>query len=170
MFQNNYDRTLPLRLLLPKVDTIYKAVCIHCHFGSFSAQCGLLSIQVIAAILYTAGIHTRIMSIVSWYLYFSLSLRNTWLNFILDRYIHYLLFYSMLLPLDGCWCVPKTITSLTKRPDRHGQLVLSPATVRVCVCGNKKHLCFDCDRESQIQMSFVPQNLVLLLRRLHANF
>jgi hypothetical protein len=32
-------------------------------------------------------------------------LRNTWLNFILDRYFHYLLFYSMFLPLDGAWAI-----------------------------------------------------------------
>jgi hypothetical protein len=112
-----FHRTLPLRLLLPKVDGIYKTVCLHCHL--------LLSIQVIAAVFYTAGIQTRITSIISWYLYLSLSLRNTWLNFILDRYFHYLLFYSMLLPLNGCWC----LFSQRKSGSLKVEPVLSPATV-----------------------------------------
>jgi hypothetical protein len=43
------------------------------------------------------------VSVASWYMYLSLTLRNTWLNFILDRYFHYLLFYAMFLPTNNVW-------------------------------------------------------------------
>ena len=79
------EGTLPLDLLLPKVDGLYKVVCVHCHFGHVWQQQMLLSIQVVLAILFTVGKFTRLASILSWFLYLSLTLRNTWLNYILDR-------------------------------------------------------------------------------------
>ena len=65
----------------------------------------LLAIQVLLSVLLILGVQTKAASIGSWILYLSLTLRNTWLAFILDRYFHYLLFYSMFLPLDGTWTV-----------------------------------------------------------------
>jgi len=62
------------------------------------------------------------MSVISWFLYLSLTLRNTWLSFILDRYFHYLLFYSMFLPLDECW-------SVTSRKKKNNDIILSLATI-----------------------------------------
>ena len=53
------------------------------------------------------GYKTNITSVLSWYLYLSLTLRNTWLNFILDRYFHYMLFYIMFLPVSSYWSVDK---------------------------------------------------------------
>ena len=44
------------------------------------------------------------------------------MNFILDRYFHYMLFYAMFLPLDDCW-------SLSKPHRRHNSMVVSVATV-----------------------------------------
>ena len=79
------DRTLPLNLLLPKVDNLYKAICIHCYSGSMLYLQFLLSIQVILAVMLIIGYKTRLVSVASWILYLSLTLRNTWLNFILDR-------------------------------------------------------------------------------------
>lgn len=79
------EGTLPLRLLLPKTDSLYKAVCIHCYSGSILYMQALLSIQVIFAVMFLVGYKTRLASIASWILYLSLTLRNTWLNFILDR-------------------------------------------------------------------------------------
>jgi len=118
------EGTLPLDLLLPKVDDLYKTVCIHCHFGHVWQQQILLSIQVVMAILFTVGKFTRLAAILSWFLYLSLTLRNTWLNYILDRYFHYLLFLSMFLPLDRKW-------SLAARSEAQPKtsFVLSPATV-----------------------------------------
>ena len=77
--------TLPLHLLRPKIDTLYSAVCVHCYDGSMAYLTVLLAVQVGLAMMFTVGYRTRLASIGSWFLYLSLSLRNTWLNFILDR-------------------------------------------------------------------------------------
>ncbi|KAG7358827.1 hypothetical protein IV203_015416 [Nitzschia inconspicua] len=101
------EGTMPLRLLLPRIDGLYQKICLHCHFGELWQQQLLLGIQTVAAIMFTLGYHTRFMAILSWYLYTSLILRNTWLYFILDRYFYYLLFYAMFLPLDQYWSFSK---------------------------------------------------------------
>ena len=82
--------TLPLRLLLPKTDALYKIICMHCYSGSMLYLQAILSIQVVLAIMLIFGYRTRLASIGSWVLYLSLTLRNTWLNFILDRCVEYL--------------------------------------------------------------------------------
>jgi hypothetical protein len=118
------EGTLPLRLLRPKVDDLFKAVCLHCRFEELWQMQALLSVQVVLAVLYTAGYRTKLTSILSWYLYLSLTLRNTWMSYILDRYYHYLLFYSMFLPLGERWTLfPR------KEQDKNQGLVISPATI-----------------------------------------
>ena len=123
------DGTLPLDLLLPKVDQIYQWVCVHCYFGHVWQQQLLLSLQVALAILFTLGIRPRWTAFLSWFLYFSLTLRNTWMNYILDRYFHYLLLHAIFLPLSGKRQHPTTTrqTSL----DQEAEWVLSPATVSI---------------------------------------
>ncbi len=79
------SRTLPLKLLLPKSDSLYKAVCMHCYSGSMIYLQLLLSVQVVLAVMLIVGYKTKLASIASWILNLSLTLRNTWLNFILDR-------------------------------------------------------------------------------------
>jgi hypothetical protein len=116
------EGTLPLRLLLPKVDDLFKTVCLHCRFEELWQVQALLSVQVVLAVLYTVGYQTKLTSILSWYLYLSLTLRNTWMSYILDRYYHYLLFYSMFLPLGERW------TLFSKKEQKQG-LVISPATI-----------------------------------------
>ena len=121
-------RTMPLRLLLPKIDSLYKAVCLHCHFAELWEQQILLGIQTTIAVLFTLGYKTRIMAVLSWYLYTSLILRNTWLYFILDRYFYYLLFAAMFLPLDERFSLAQKsrgVEGTRKQP-----LVVSPGTVR----------------------------------------
>ena len=118
---------MPLRLLLPKIDDLYKIVCLHCRFGSLQEQQILLAIQTLVAFLFTIGYQTRITSILSWYLYTSLILRNTWLYFILDRYFYYLLFLSMFLPLDERWSLSNRLLG-KKSPPKYG-ILISPATV-----------------------------------------
>ena len=78
-------RTLPLRLLRPKIDPLYRLVCVHCYSGSMAYLRVLLSVQVALAAMLIVGYRTRLASAGSWFLYLSLALRNTWLNFILDR-------------------------------------------------------------------------------------
>jgi hypothetical protein len=120
-------RTMPLRLLLPKIDTVYKVVCLHCHFGKLWQQQVLLGIQTTVAVLFTLGYQTRIMAILSWYLYTSLILRNTWLYFILDRYFYYLLFGAMFLPLDERFSLAQRSRGVQGRNKK--TLVVSPGTV-----------------------------------------
>jgi hypothetical protein len=96
--------TLPTDLLLEKIDFIYKLVCLHCHLGALWHQQVLLAIQIGLAVLFACGVGTSWTTLLSWYLYTSLTLRNTWLNYILDRYFHYLLFLSVFLPLQRRDC------------------------------------------------------------------
>lgn len=119
------EGTMPLNLLVPRIDDLYKTVCLHCHFGKLWQQQILLTSQVCAAMLLTVGYKTRVMSVFSWYMYTSLILRCTWLYFILDRYFYYLLFLSMFLPLDERWTIsrPRMSKSDTSR------LIVNPATV-----------------------------------------
>ena len=91
--------TLPLRLLMPRVDDLYSLVCVHCHFGHLWQQEILLAAQVVLAVLFTTGLATQTTALLSWFLYLSLTLRNTWMNYILDRYFHYLMFVAIFLPL-----------------------------------------------------------------------
>jgi hypothetical protein len=118
------EGTMPLRLLVPKIDDLYKAVCLHCRFGELWQQQLLLSFQVAAAVLFTLGYKTKIVAIISWYMYTSLILRCTWLYFILDRYYYYLLFLSMFLPLDERWSLEARSKGTPSR------LIVNPATVR----------------------------------------
>ncbi|KAL7545273.1 hypothetical protein ACHAWF_008620 [Thalassiosira exigua] len=121
------DGTLPLSLLRPKIDPLYRLICLHCRFGSLSYLRLLLSIQTLLAAMLTAGYRTRIASMGSWFLYLSLTLRNTWLNFILDRYFHHLLFYSMFLPLDRKWAVDSRKRKEDENDRSH--TFVSPATI-----------------------------------------
>mmetsp|Transcript_13917 Transcript_13917/g.29374 ORF Transcript_13917/g.29374 Transcript_13917/m.29374 type:complete len:508 (+) Transcript_13917:315-1838(+) len=120
------EGTLPLRLLRPKIDIVYKIVCVHCYSGSMIYMQLLLSIQVLLAAMLIVGYRTKVASIASWFLYLSLTLRNTWLNFILDRYFHYLLFYSMFLPLDGMWAIDSKVNSKNKSST---DTFVTPATI-----------------------------------------
>lgn len=122
------EGTKPLRLLLPQIDELYKFVCYHCHFGTLLQQQILLGIQVAVAVCLAIGYKTRMAAILSFYMYTSLILRNTWLFFILDRYFYYLLFYSIFLPLDERWSVAnnkKPVGSTT----HNNNIFVNPATV-----------------------------------------
>jgi len=128
------EGTLPMRLLGAEIDPIYRVVCVHCYSGSLLYQQVLLSVQCAVAVLLTIGYRTRIMSIISWFFYLSITLRNTWLAFILDRYFHYLLFYAMLLPLGDVWSIDAWLANGSKkngnsRGTRSTDMVVSIATI-----------------------------------------
>lgn len=122
------DGTLPTDLLMERVDDLYRYVCLHCHFGSLQAQQGLLCVQVLVMVAFTIGYRTKLASILSWYLYLSLTLRNTWMNYILDRYFHYLLFLSMFLPLDEHWAL-KTPPKRQHDGKQTVSWIISPGTI-----------------------------------------
>ena len=127
------EGTLPMRLLGAEIDPIYRAVCVHCYSGSLVFQQFLLGTQCLVAALLTFGYRTRLMSFLSWFLYLSITLRNTWLAFILDRYFHYLLFYAMLLPLGDVWSVDAWLSKRTEKGDsrnkRSTDILVSIATI-----------------------------------------
>lgn len=125
------DGTLPLPLLMDRVDTVYKVVCFHCHFGEVWQQQVLLTIQVAVAVLFTIGYRVRITSLLSWCMYLSLTLRNTWMNYILDRYFHYLLFLSIFLPVGEHFVLFSAAAAPKTQPQSSPWLVVSPATVAV---------------------------------------
>jgi len=95
----------------------------------------LLSIQVALALSLIAGYQTKLSSVLSWYLYLGLTLRNTWLNFILDRYFHYLLFLAIFLPLDGAISLGKVsrTTHNQKHPPGGSESFVTPATIALKV-------------------------------------
>ena len=94
---------------MDKVDDIYRLVSVHCRFGELWEQRVLLSVQVGFALMFTLGILPRLSAAISWFLYLSLTLRNTWMSYILDRYFHYLLFLSIFLP----WGHPRKAWNVT---------------------------------------------------------
>ena len=125
--------TLPLNLLLPQVDDLYKTICLHCQFETLQEQQALLSVQVLLAVLFTAGIWPRMTAFGSWYLYFSLTLRNTWMNYILDRYIHYLLLHAVFLPTAERWTLFSASPSKIIQKQQSASYIVSPATISLKV-------------------------------------
>ena len=123
------EGTLPLYLLLPKIDTLYKAVCIHSWGGSVLFQGALLGSQVFLALGVTIGYQTQIYAFLSWYLYLSLTLRNTWLAFILDRYFHYMLFFLAFLPSGEVWSVDALRKELRSKQARQEEGPVQNATI-----------------------------------------
>ena len=135
--------THPLSSLMPQTDGLYRLCCAHCLSGSLSYQRILLFAQCSAAASLAVGYRTRISAAVCWGSYFSLTLRNTWLAFILDRYLHYLMFYLMVLPVGEVWSVDSWLRGVRRRrrasrgdakeeeeeETTTETLVISPATV-----------------------------------------
>eukprot|EP00527_Entomoneis_sp_CCMP2396_P000882 CAMPEP_0198139410 /NCGR_PEP_ID=MMETSP1443-20131203/2708_1 /TAXON_ID=186043 /ORGANISM="Entomoneis sp., Strain CCMP2396" /LENGTH=591 /DNA_ID=CAMNT_0043801527 /DNA_START=23 /DNA_END=1798 /DNA_ORIENTATION=+ len=119
--------TLPLDLLMPKVDDLYKTICIHCHYGEEWQQQILLSIQVALAIMFMVGVQTRLTAFLSWFLYLSLTLRNPWMNYILDRYFHYLLLHAIFLPTAQKWTLFRK--KKQQQATKQQAWVVSPATI-----------------------------------------
>ena len=123
------EGTLPLRILLPKIDNLYRFLCVHAYSGSLLYQQLLLSIQVVLAFCLMIGYQCELSAMLSWFLYLSLTLRNTWLNFILDRYFHYMLFYSMFLPLEY-WSVD-SLQKQRKSTEQRNDTIVSIATIAI---------------------------------------
>jgi len=56
---------MPLRLLVRKIDTVYRFVCYHCHFETLFEQQLLLGLQVVVAMSFTLGYYTKVTAILS---------------------------------------------------------------------------------------------------------
>ena len=125
------EGTLPLNLLLPKIDDVYKIVCVHCWNGTIAYQNFLLSLQVVLAFSLLIGYRCRLCASMSWFLYLSITLRNTWLAFILDRYFHYMLFYLSFLPSGVIWSVDAYLSKKGGSPPPANETICSFATAAI---------------------------------------
>ena len=131
------DGTLPISLLLNKVDPLYQFIlCFpysYCYGDLFQQQV-LLGVQVAISIAITLGFYgSNTLCFISWYLYFTLTLRNTWLSYILDRYIHYLLFLSIFLPHYECYSIHSYLRSLRQRKNRNTAKTVSSTPAAAAV-------------------------------------
>jgi len=135
------EGTLPTNLLVTKIDRIYRGICIHAYFGSMLYQQILLSIQSFLAFCLMIGYMTGVSSVLSWFMYLSLTLRNTWLNFILDRYFHYMLFYSMFLPISSCWSVDSYIKNRNEN-DKENDSLKNDTVVSLATIALKAQVCW----------------------------
>ncbi|GMH63570.1 hypothetical protein TrST_g265 [Triparma strigata] len=92
------ESTHPIDILLneDKIDSSFYYVSYLHIISSFSSVnfTGLLLLQSLLSFL-TIIKPSPILCTLNWYLYLSLTLRNTWLSYILDRYFHYFLFLSI---------------------------------------------------------------------------
>lgn len=73
--------------------------------GQWQIQLILFILQIIFAMALLVGYHTRLATIVSWFLLFSLHLRNTMILQGGDIVLKILFFWSMFLPLGAYWSI-----------------------------------------------------------------
>ena len=76
---------------------------LHIAHGSSLFQAMLFLVAAIAAFALMLGYRSRLASVVSWVLLFSLQTRNPLVNNGGDMLLRALLFWAMFLPLDQCW-------------------------------------------------------------------
>lgn len=87
----------PAQFMHERSSAMHIWLCPHSwQNGAFFAP--LVAAQFALAVCLMLGWHTRLVAILSWFLYNSLTLRNVWLSYIADRYFHILLLYASLLP------------------------------------------------------------------------
>ena len=92
--------------LLPRAALLSKflngmVVCLHLSVGTWPGMLVLFALQATAACLLLVGFHTRIMSVLSWFLMYSLHLRNPVVLQGGDDLLRMLLFWGMFLPLGA---------------------------------------------------------------------
>jgi len=99
------DGVLPRSLLMERAWHHPWAWSLHVWSGSVWWQQVLLGLAIAAAVSFTFGWRTRIMTIVSWVLWCSLETRNPLIVNGADPVIRLLLFWGMFLPLGAAWSV-----------------------------------------------------------------
>ena len=106
------DRSRDLRVhytdfgMLPRAALLSKfinglAVCLHVSVGTWPGMLALFILQAAVAFALLVGFHTRLMAVLSWFLMYSLHLRNPVVLQGGDDLLRMLLFWGMFLPL-GC--------------------------------------------------------------------
>ena len=91
--------------LLPYVQNLIQkkkqalwAVCIHAWSGALQWQQLLVLVEATCALCLACNWRPRIATAACWYLHLSITLRCPPLVYILDRYMHLILFYGILTP------------------------------------------------------------------------
>ncbi len=96
--------------MLPRAALLSKfinglAVCLHVCVGTWPGMLVLFVLQAAVACALLAGFHTRIMAVLSWFLMYSLHLRNPVVLQGGDDLLRMLLFWGMFLPLGARWSI-----------------------------------------------------------------
>lgn len=115
-------------LPVSELDTVTRLVSVHAWSGRPETVRRLVKVQAAAALCMAVGLHTRLATIATWFLYVSMTLRNCGVAYIADRYVHFFLFLSAFTPLGSVW----SVDAMRAGRDRghHGQHgVVSSATV-----------------------------------------
>ena len=107
----------------PEHDRLLWLACVHAWSGSLAWQLALLSLQAGAGLALACGVQPKRAAALAWLLHLSLTLRNASLNYILDRYLHVLLFLVACLPSD------QLASSGLRRASRHERYECSAASV-----------------------------------------
>lgn len=83
----------------PSEEPAVWALCVHAWLGSLGWQHALVALHAACAVCFTFGAWPRASGCACLWLHLSLTLRNPTVVYILDRYIHLLLFFAVLLPV-----------------------------------------------------------------------
>jgi hypothetical protein len=96
------------------------SLSLHLISGQWQIMLILFLLQIVFAIAFLVGYHTRLATILSWFFLFSLHLRNTMILQGGDIVLKLLFFWAMFLPLGACWSLDQ---KLKKQPSPSHQIV-----------------------------------------------
>jgi len=93
--------------------------------GQWQIQLALFLLQILFAIALLVGYHTRLVTIISWFLLLSLHMRNSLILQGGDIVLKVLLFWSMFLPLGAYWSIDQKL----KKQNPNSFQIVSAGTV-----------------------------------------
>lgn len=85
------------------------SISVHLINGQWQTQLILFIVQIVFAIALLVGYHTRLATVVSWFLLLSLQMRNTMILQGGDIVLKVLFFWSMFLPLGAYWSIDQKL-------------------------------------------------------------
>ena len=97
---------------------LHRLACAHAWSGASAYVKALFVVHAVAASALALGYRTRIAALATWYLYWSLTLRNCSVAYITDRYLHFFLLLLAFLPCARVWSA-----------DARGAATVAPPTV-----------------------------------------
>lgn len=96
---------------LPLIDAFLDpwSPSLHIISGQWQVQLIFFLLQILFAIAFLVGYHTRLATILSWFFLLSLHMRNTMILQGGDIVLKILFFWAMFLPLGACWSVDQKL-------------------------------------------------------------